>query len=265
MDPMKKLLCLLLCLLLPLSALAAPVRDMRESILSESELQTMREWLDKTVREALPVDYDGDTYVGAYVYSCVEDGGCYVLECDVYLEEGSDSLPEMASNESLTWLCDATVCLKRSGSGYELVSCDIGNYYAAQAFIMAEDPTGGYSVMLPDVYIRTDADVYDYSYYEEDGSFISGITYRAESTGGQSLQDYATALSGESEGDMVVTVREELSLITAEAAGMYLIVYGADDMFYSLTLTYPEAREAEFTLYAEFLRNSFVVFSHSNG
>ena len=30
-------------------------------------------------------------------------------------------------------------------------------------------------------------------------------------------------------------------------------------------LTYPEEREAEFTLYAEFLRNSFVVFSHSNG
>ena len=117
---MKKFLCLLLCLLLPLTAMAAPVRDMRESVLSESELATMRAWLDKTVREALPVEYDGNTYVGAYVYSCVEDGGCYVLECDVYLQDGSDSLPEMAADEALTWLCDATVCIKRAGGGYEL-------------------------------------------------------------------------------------------------------------------------------------------------
>ena len=40
---MKKLLCLMLCLLLPLTALASPVRDLRESILSESGLATMRE------------------------------------------------------------------------------------------------------------------------------------------------------------------------------------------------------------------------------
>lgn len=262
---MKKMLCLLLCLLLPLTALAAPVRDLRESVLSESELNTMREWLDKTVREALPVEYDGNTYVGAYVYSCVEDGGCYVLECDVYLEDGSDSLPEMAADEALTWLCDATICLKREGAGYALVSCDVGDYYAAQTFQVMENPEDGYAVMLPDVYAVNDADVYDYSYYEEDGSFVSGITYRAEAAGGLSMQEYANALSGESEGDMVVTLREELSLITAEDAGMYVIVYAAGDMFYSLTLTYPETREAEFTLYAEFLRNSFVVFSHSNG
>lgn len=262
---MKKILCLLLCLMLPLSALAAPVRDVRESILSESELKTMREWLDKTVREALPVEYDGDTYVGAYVYSCVEDGGCYVLECDVYLEDSSDSLPELAADEALTWLCDATICLKRDGAGYELISCDVGDYYAAQAFEVVENLEEGYALMLPDVYAAHDADVYDYSYYEEDGSFISGITYRAETANGVSMQEYATALAGESESDMGITLLEELSLITAEAAGMYVIVYAAGDMFYSLTMTYPETREAEFTLYAEFLRNSFVVFSYSNG
>ena len=262
---MKKFLCLLLCLLLPLSALAAPVRDMRDSVLSESELNTMRDWLDKRVREALPVEYDGNTYVGAYVYSCVEDGGCYVLECDVYLEDGSDSLPEMAADEALTWLCDATVALRRDGAGYELVSCEVGDYYAAQSYQVIENLDAGYAIMLPDVYTVNENDVYDYSYYEEDGTFISGVTYRAESAGGMSMQDYAQALAGESEGDVDITVRDELGLITAEAAGMYLIVYAADDMFYSMTVTYPEAREAEFSLYAEFLRNSFVIFSHSNG
>ena len=262
---MKKMLCLLLCLLLPLTAMAAPVRDARGSVLSESELRTMREWLDKTVREALPVEYDGNTYVGAYVYSCVEDGGCYVLECDVYLEDGSDSLPEMAADEALTWLCDATVALRRDGAGYEMVSCEVGDYYAAQNYQVIENPDAGYAVMLPDVYTVNENDVYDYSYYEEDGTFVSGVTYRAESANGMSMQDYAQALAGESEGDMEITLHEELSLITAEAAGMYVIVYAAGDMFYSLTLTYPETREAEFTLYAEFLRNSFVVFSYSNG
>ena len=260
---MKKFLCLLLCLLLPLTAMAAPVRDVRESVLSESELATMRAWLDKTVREALPVEYDGNTYVGAYVYSCVEDGGCYVLECDVYMQDGSDSLPEMAADEALTWLCDATVCIKRAGGGYELVSCEVGDYYAAQEYQVFENLDAGYAVMLPDMYTADRGGVYDYSYYTEDGVFVSGVVYRAEDNGGMSMQEYAQALAGE--GDMQITVREDLDLITAEAGGMYLVIYAADGMFYSLTVTYPEVREAEFTLYAEFLRNSFVVFSHSNG
>lgn len=262
---MKKFLCLLLCLLLPVCALAAPTRDVRSSVLSESELATMRQWLDMTVRSALPVEYDGDTYVGAYVYSCVEDGGCYVLECDVYLEDGSDSLPEQAADEALIWLCDATVCLTRNGGGYDLISCEVGDYYAAQAFEVLENYDDGYSLMLPDMYVETDTGAYDYVYSEEDGTFVSGITYRAENAGGLSLEEYAAALAGESEDDLLVTVREELSMITVEGTGIYLVVYGAEDMFYSLTLTYPEEREAEFTLYAEFLRNSFVVFSHSNG
>ena len=123
---MKKLLCLLLCLMLPVAAMAAPMRAMRDSVLSEAELATMRSWLDGVVRDALPLQYDSNTYVGAYVYSCVEDGGCYVLECDVYLEEGGDSLPEFAADNALTWLCDATVCVKRNGNEYELVSVEAG-------------------------------------------------------------------------------------------------------------------------------------------
>ena len=127
---MKKLLCLLLCLMLPVAAMAAPMRAMRDSVLSEAELATMRSWLDGVVRDALPLQYDSNTYVGAYVYSCVEDGGCYVLECDVYLEEGGDSLPEFAADNALTWLCDATVCVKRNGNEYELVSVEAGDFPA---------------------------------------------------------------------------------------------------------------------------------------
>ena len=58
---MKKLICFMLCLVLPVCALAAPVRDMQESVLSESELATMRAWLDSAVRESLPVEYDENT------------------------------------------------------------------------------------------------------------------------------------------------------------------------------------------------------------
>ena len=39
----------------------------------------------------------------------------------------------------------------------------------------------------------------------------------------------------------------------------------SEDGFHSLTLSYPAEREAEFTLYAEFMRNSFVVSGQSNG
>ena len=54
---MKKLICVLICLMLPLTALAAPTRDARESVLSDAELDTLRTWLDTAVREALPVEY----------------------------------------------------------------------------------------------------------------------------------------------------------------------------------------------------------------
>lgn len=258
---MKKLVCLLLCLLLPLTAMAAPVRDMRSSVLSESELATMRGWLDKTVRAALPLEYGENTYVGAYVYSCVEDGGCYVLECDVYLEDGDDSLPLYAPDDALTWLCDATVCVKRVGNEYELVSCEVGDYYASNGFAVAVGE--GYEVNLPDIYEVNDKDVYDYSYYAGE-TFVSGLRYRCEDAAGQSLKVYADALKAES-ADMLVTLNEDLGMIVAEDSGLYMVVYAGDGVFHSITMNYPAEREAEFTLYAEFIRNSFVVYGQSNG
>lgn len=192
---MKKLLCLLLCLMLPVAAMAAPMRAMRDSVLSEAELATMRSWLDGVVRDALPLQYDSNTYVGAYVYSCVEDGGCYVLECDVYLEEGGDSLPEFAADNALTWLCDATVCVKRNGNEYELVSVEAGDYYAATAMKTTVNTEKGFEVSLPDTFVPA-ADGVDYSYSEED-KVVATVTYRFEEAKGTSLADYAKSLGGE--------------------------------------------------------------------
>ena len=259
---MKKLICLLICLLLPLTALAAPARDMRETALSESELATMRAWLDEAVRAALPLEYDENTYVGAYAYSCVEDGGCYVLECDVYLEDGGDSLPQFAPEEALTWLCDATVCVRRAGEGYELVSCEVGDYYRSQRFLQTE--TAAYALGLPEIYQDYADDVYDFSCYDEEGgSFISGIRYRCEDAAGMSLTEYAQALTGE--GELLITLREDIGQLTAQDSGLYVIVVAGEGQFHSLTITYPEDREAEFTLYAEFMRNSFAIIGESNG
>ncbi|MBQ7455426.1 MAG: hypothetical protein IJS53_03185 [Clostridia bacterium] len=260
---MKKIICLLLCLLLPAAAFAAPLRDMRESVLSEAELSTMRGWLDNAVRAALPIEYDENTYVGAYVYACVEDGGCYVLECDVYLEDGGDTLPQFAPDEALAWLCPATVCVRRAGNDYEMISCETGEFYAAARMVAVQ--TEQYALSLPEVFSANPQDVYDYSYYDETGRFIAGVRYRCEDAAGMGLKEYAEALVGESEGDMIVDVREELGILTAQASGMYVTVYAGAGVFHSLTLTYPEDREAEFTLYAEFMRNSFVIEGETNG
>lgn len=259
---MKKLLCLLLCLLLPVSALAAPVRDVRENALGD-DLPALRTWLDGVVREALPLEYDENTYVGARVYSCVEEGGCYVLECDVYLEEGGDTLPEYAPDDAVIWLCDATVALRRGEENWEVVSCEVGDYYQSQRMLPTQGD--GYSVSLPDLYTVNAQDVYDYSCYDENGGFVSGVRMRSEDAGAMSLTDYAQALTGETESDMLVNVLADIHILTAQDAGMYVIVYEGNGRFYSLTVTYPEEREAEFTLYAEFMRNSFVVDGEANG
>lgn len=260
---MKKLICLLVCLLLPVCALAAPAREMRESVLSESELSTLRAWLDRQVRDALPLEYDENTYVGALVYSCVEDGGCYVAECDVYAEDGGDSLPQYAPDAAITWLCDATVCFRREGDGYALVTCETGDYYAFTGMQMTE--TEEYSVSLPDLYARRDGDIYDYSCYDAAGGFISGIRYRAEAANGLTREAYARALVGGEADGVIVTGLDDINMTTAQDTGMYVIVYGGEDAYHALIITYPEEREAEFTLYCEFIRNSFVVAGEVNG
>ena len=260
---MKKLICLLLCLLLPLGALAAPTRETREIALSEAELTTMRPWLDGVVREALPLEYDDNTYIGALVYSCVEDGGCYVLECDVYAEEGGDSLPHYAPDEAITWLCDATVCAKRDGDGYALVSCETGDYYAFGSMVMME--ADDFSVSLPDLYTVNDEDAYDFSCYAGDGSFVSGVRYRVEDALDLNREEYARQLLGEENEGLIISDLPEVNMLTAQDTGMYVIVYSGENQFHSLTITYPEEREAEFTLYAEFMRNSFVVAGEVNG
>ena len=260
---MKKLFCLLLCLLLPVCALAAPTREMRESALSEAELGAMRAWLDSAVREALPLEYDENTYIGALVYNCAEDGGCYVAECDVYAEYGGDSLPQLAPDDSVAWLCDATVAFKRDGDGYALISCETGDYYAFKRTEAVE--TAAYTVSLPDLYAVHADDIYDYSCYDADGTFVSGVRYRAEAADGLTREEYARRLLGEDADSLIVNDLADINLLTAQGTGIYVIVYGGGDMFHSLTVTYPEEREAEFTLYCEFMRNSFVIDGETNG
>jgi len=259
---MKKLLCLLICLLLPAAALAAPARELQESALSEAELATMRGWLDGVVRQALPLEYDENTYVGAHVYSCVEDGGCYVLECDVYLEDGGDSLPAFAPDTAITWLCPATVCVQRAEEGYQCVSCETGDYY--QFAGMTAVTGDGYSLSLPDLY-SAGGDAYDYSCYDAAGALVSGVRIRAVDAGGQTPEAYARALIGEDADSLILRSLPEVNMVTAQADGMCVIVYAGDDQYHSLTVTYPEEREAEFTLYCEFMRNSFVVEGEVNG
>ena len=259
---MKKLICLLLCLLLPAAALAAPTREARANALQEGEMEAMRAWLDSTVRAVLPTEYDENTYVGARIYSCVEDAGCYVLECDVYLENGADSLPEYAPDDSVTWLCGATVCVQRQEEGWQCLSCEVGEYYQFTEMVPADGE--GYTVTLPDIYTEDQRDVYDYSCYDDQGSFVSGIRYRAEETAGRSAADYARSIAGDSE-DLILDEQADLNTVTAQATGMYVIVYEGGGVFHSLTLTFPEEREAEFTLYGEFMRNSFVVEGEVNG
>lgn len=259
---MKKLICVLICLMLPLTALAAPTRDARESVLSDAELDTLRTWLDTAVREALPVEYGENTYVGALPYSCVEDGGCYVLECDVYLEEGADSLPLYAPDDAIVWLCDATVALRREGDSYALVSCQVGDYYAFGGMVVHE--ADDFTVSLPDIYTVNDEDEYDFSYYDETGAFVSGVRYQCQDALDMNLAEYAQSVLGE-EGSLLLEDMPELSMLIAQDAGIYAIFYAGDGLFHSLVLTYPEAREAEFTLYGEFMRNSFAVQGEVNG
>ena len=158
---------------------------------------------------------------------------------------------------------DAAVYVKADGDAFQTVSCDIGEYYMAAGMQTIANEV--YSVSIPDFYTDATDDIYDYSCYDEQGGFISGIRYRGEDAFDLNLIEYAQALAGEEADDLIITLQEDMGLLTAQDSGLYMIVYAGGETFHSLTLTYPEDREAEFTLYGEFMRNSFLVEGESNG
>lgn len=209
--------------------------------------------------------------VGVHVYHAALDGADAQLLCDVYLydEENHGQPPELMPDETLTWLCGGEVslrCAPEKPFGFTVSGYRLSEDYAAGAlgeWYKADNTEYEYSVNLPPVLGLSDDTPACMVWETGDGS--ARLTVQAlpqDCTFSQMLQDFSAEA-----GDETVSEHEEMGFFTALGSGifeMYVMPEGLTH-YYVLTFIFPPERQEEYTLYAEFIGNSFTVWEAANG
>ena len=212
---------------------------------------------------------------GVWVYSAAFDGTDVTLECDLfYLEYADfggyqtvyvDELPE----DAVTWVCNAEMSLRADPEkefGYTLNSLTISPVYQdgnLSRWQDVENTEYEYSVSIPSILGLCDDDPAHRSWQTGDGSVTLTIDAEEESL------SYAEALSRftQAHPELTVIEEEEFGNFYAFGEGCFILLCVGEDINwnYTVTLTFPAERQAEYSLYAEIIRNSMIVWGLSNG
>lgn len=209
--------------------------------------------------------------VGAHIYAAAFDGETVHLSCDLftyYDEYGqrAENLPE----DALTWLCNAQVTLKYAPempfgytiSGYALSDTYLNGMTYDWQFI--ENTEFEYSVLIPSILGLAEDAPACMVWQTADGE--ATLTIQAlETTAGDYdavLQNFRKDAAG-----LQLTEARDFSYFFAVGEGMYELHLVPQDVnwHYVLTLQFPPERQAEFTLYAEFICNSLTAWGAANG
>lgn len=209
--------------------------------------------------------------VGAHIYSAAFDGETVTLLCDLftyYDEYGqtAENLPE----DALTWLCNAAVTLHYAPempfgytlSGYALSDTYLnGMTYDWQA---VENTEFEYSVLLPSILGLAEDDPRHMAWQTADGEVNVAIDVKdmASVSYDAALSEYLLA-----HPQAKVTQEREFSVFYGEEEGCYTLCVAPEGLnwVYTVTMTFPAERQAEFMLYGEIIRNSLIVWGLSNG
>lgn len=212
---------------------------------------------------------------GAYIYSAAFDGTDVAVLCDLYtfsfpgfvdyqaLEV--DTLPE----DAVTWECNVALSLRfnpEAEFGYTVNSLAVSPIYlnGAVALWQAVDCTQfEYSVNLPSILGLAEDDPAHRSWQTADGAASLTIDVAEESVS----FDVALSRFMQAHPGLAVQQERDFGYFYALNEGEYNLVFASEDLnwSYALTLLFPAERQAEFALYAEFIRNSMIVWGLSNG
>ena len=212
---------------------------------------------------------------GAWVYSAAFDGDDVTLKCDVFYLDYADfggyqtlEVAELPEND-LTWAYGAEMSLRSDPEkvfGYTLNSMTITPVYAdgnLSRWQDVENTEYEYSVKIPSILGLADDDAAHMSWQTGDGNAALTIDVDEESL------DFDTALTQfmEAHPGLVVDQARAFGYFCAWGKTCFFLVY-ADEALnwnYTVTLRFPADRQAEYALYAEFIRNSMIVWGLSNG
>ena len=209
--------------------------------------------------------------VGVHVYDAVLEGEEAHLRCDLYLYSESEygQPPEFLAEAALTWLCGGEVtlrCAPETLFGFTVSAYRLTEDYAAGALSewrTVDNTEYEYSVNLPQVLGLCDETPACMAWETADGSArltVQGL--EQDCTFEQMLEDFIADA-----GNETVSEHREIGSFTAVGDGIFEMYYMPEGLsnYYVLTMIFPEEKQEEYTLYAEFIRNSFTAWEAANG
>ncbi len=206
---------------------------------------------------------------GAYIYAAEFDGTDALAQCDLYRCEEAWPDVEEVSEVLLTWTHHAELSLRfapETEFGWTVNSIALSPCYRDGNFgdwWEAVNEELEYEVQVPGSLEMTDETPDHLVFKNIEGDVTLTIDAREENlTYDQALAAFMAAHPGK-------TVKQErlYDAFTLTEAGEFIMVVTADDYprTFTVTLTFPKERQAEYAFYAEIIRNSFVVWGLSNG
>lgn len=209
--------------------------------------------------------------IGVYIYSTAFDGEKVVALCDLYTyydtyAQSAQVLPE----DAMSWLCHGEITLNyapETAFGYTVDQFALSSAYLngqLSDWQTVENTVYEYSVNLPSILGLASDDPALMAWQTADG--LADVNIRVH-TGYTATFDETLSQFLLSNPGQTVTQQREFSQFYAVGEGCYTLWVIPEGLSwaYTLTLSFPAERQAEFTLYAEFIRNSMIVWGLSNG
>lgn len=212
--------------------------------------------------DSLTFDYSSlseDTMAGAYIYATQRTADGVLVTADVYTAprffgRGAEDIPE----DSLTWETTMTLTFVKDDAsllGYRLAAYETTPGYLDGALSEWQTVTAaaGYTTSIPSVYQKTG----EGSYRTADGS--ATLTIEVDDAVRSEKLDYYLSRFRAAHAGATLTVEADLGYFTGVTDTSYTLCIAQENgaRAYTVTLTYPKERAAEFSYYAEIIRNSF--------
>ena len=206
---------------------------------------------------------------GAYLYDAAFDGTDVLVQCDLYDSEEAGEDVDTVPETLLTWTSHAVLSLRPAPEtefGYTVNGISLSPSYRDGNFgdwreVANEDLE--YSVSIPGSLETADETPNHLVFKNIEGDVTLTIDAREENLSyDQTMADFLGAHPG-------AQVKPEplYDAFTLLEAGQFIMVVTADEYpwTYTVTMTFPRERQAEYEFYAEIIRNSFGVWGLSHG
>ncbi len=209
--------------------------------------------------------------VGVYVYKTEFDGSIATLYADLFTHYGTLSTSAAdVPDDALTWYANAVISLKTDENapyGYLLNGFAIGDVYMdgmISEWAVTDHEKLGLSLTAPSIFGL--AEMTDDTLVLQTADGTATLAIGVVDVDALEFEKYLEEYTKANESK-VVRAEKSFKQFTSEDEDEFNVFIIDEDgkKVYQLMITFPADDAAEYTLYGELIRNSFVVWSLANG